>query len=67
MSVSKIFSTNMVEETEVKELPFGENDDQNGGDVGGAEQDGGGDVDEGETLDEDGHHHHHHYHEHKLY
>ena len=56
----------MVEETEVKELPFGENDDQNGGDVGGAEQDDG-DVDEGETLDEDGHHHHHHYHEHKLY
>ena len=59
----------MVEETEVKELPFGENDDQNGGDVGGAEQDGGGDVDEGETLNEYGHHRHRHqhHHEHKLY
>ena len=55
----------MVEEIEMNELSFGENDDQNGGDAGEAEQD----VDEGEPLNEDGHHqhHHHHYHEHKLY
>ena len=53
----------MVEEIEMKELPFGENDDRNGGYAREAEQD----VDKGEPLNEDGHHHHHHYHEHKLY
>ena len=59
----------MVEEIEMKELPFGDNDDRNGGDVGGAEQEGESDVDEGETLNEDGHHHHRHqhHHEHKSY
>ena len=57
----------MVEELEMKELPIGEDDDQNGGDVGGAEQDEGGDVDEGETLNEDGHHRHQHHHIHKSY